>query len=768
SSTPTGWVNDLEYVGDKVYLSLQGEGLAVYDVSEPSQPEKLSTLDANTQWLAHHEQYLLSTAINDDGSTDLIVINVSTADSPSIVGRVPVHSVTTLSLQVHNCHAYIVWGGVGAGGEISIYDLGDPANPTKTDQAISFDIFSDAYEGLVFDGNVAYTKPHSAFSSSNSKIDVFDVSNPSMPALLETVDIETDVRAIAFGNGGMVRLTGNALWGFDLPSLSQAYEIPLQHNHRGMTIAEDTAFLYGSTLTRFELPEIEPSVQSTGAALLGRIVGADVTLHRYPDFDGEPICSTVTSDSTDINQAGLVVLPASCAQDAGLYRITISGGVDIDANNDGIRDPQGTPVQGSMHALLTHVQIAQSGWAVTPLTEVAYQLQSAQFGSLASNEVLENLDVIASLLLINSVEGNVVLDADDLNAWQPRDHGGGSLIEGDALLDAVVNAIVSGSSVLDAVHDEMFSIPSFLVFSNYVQHVSGNDALIAVRSANQIHLVDVRNENRMVERANIILDDIVDHRVVGDLMLVSTAPNDAINDPPSMLHIYDISNPDNPQLLSQLNQPAQRLAMHNGLVVMTSLNADQSTELLTVDISNPLAPAVTGRLTVHEEFTVSLRVHDGHAYMVWGSTSGGFVSVISLENPTSPQLVDESIQFDIFGAAIEYFVFEGDIGYSMPSRALAPSDPVIENYDFSTPSSPSRIATAAVDPDTRVLAISNGGLVQLTGSALHGVQLPGLAQAYEIPFPQNYGNMEVIVNSAYLFHNTLTRVSIPVIQPSPP
>lgn len=763
SSTPTGWINDLEYIADTVYLSIEGEGLVIYDVSEPSQPERTSTLSANAGWLARFEQYLLSTAIGDDNSTDLIVIDVSTGESPSVVSRVPIHSATTLSLQANNSHAYIVWGGVDVGGEVSIFDLSDPTSPIETDQPILFDIFSNAYEALAFDGNVAYTKPHTAFSSSNPRIDIFDVENASAPALVQTVDIETDVRAIAFGNGGMVRLTGDALRGFDLPGLSQAYELPLQHNHRGMSIIEDTAYLYGSTLTRVELPEIAPSRQSTGAALLGRVVGANVTVHRYPDFDGEPLCSASTSDSDVIDRAGLVTLPAGCAHDAGLYRVTISGGIDIDANNDGIRDAQGTPVQGSMHALLTHLQLAQDGWAVTPLTEVAYQLQSAQFGSLEANAVRDNLDVIASLLLSGSIEGNAVLDADDLNAWQPRSHGGSLLVEGNALVEAITSAIVSGNSVLDAIHDEAFNVPSFLIFSNYVAHISGSETLIAALSANRIHLIDVSDEDQMVELANITLSGVVEHLVLGDLLLVSAANSDS----QPMLHIYDISDPSDPQLLSQLNEPAQKLAMHEGLIVMTSLNAD-GTELLTVDISNPLSPTVTGRLSVHEEFTVSLQVHDEHAYLVWGSISGGFVSIVSLADPSTPVLVDDSIRFDIFGRSIEYFAFQEDIGYSMPSRALAPSNPVTEIFDFSNPSSPSLIARVPVDADMRDMAISNGGIVRLTGTALQGVQLPGLGQAYEIPFPQNYGSMEVIGNTAYLFNNTLTRVALPVIEPSLP
>lgn len=94
----------------------------------------------------------------------------------------------------------------------------------------------------------------------------------------------------------------------------------------------------------------------TGQALLGPLTGAVVNIYHFNDLQ-TPVYTTYTSESTNLPEAGLFEIPRGLLADEGLYVITITGGLDIDKNDDNVLDNRPTVNQGILHLVATGNQL---------------------------------------------------------------------------------------------------------------------------------------------------------------------------------------------------------------------------------------------------------------------------------------------------------------------------------------------------------------------------------------------------------------------------
>ena len=156
-------------------------------------------------------------------------------------------------------------------------------------------------------------------------------------------------------------------------------------------------------------------------ALLGPIVGASVAVYFIGDLPSEPLCQISTVDDPDLDIAGSMQIPADCVEREGYYLLVAQGGMDIDPDDDGIRDPEPVPLRGKLHALFTREQIETGQAKVTAVTELAYQyvhyLISAGYGD---SEIEAALSQVAELILKGDISGDGSIDHLDLAAWHPR------------------------------------------------------------------------------------------------------------------------------------------------------------------------------------------------------------------------------------------------------------------------------------------------------------------------------------------------------------
>ena len=156
------------------------------------------------------------------------------------------------------------------------------------------------------------------------------------------------------------------------------------------------------------------------------------------------------------------------------YLISAAGGIDYDPNADGIVDDT-TPVSGTVHIVLKGFQIKASGYAISPLTESAYQFIKDYVSLLDDDEIQVALDALAS-----DVVGDVDADGDvnytdvivrnpvfNLDELLPAKANGlnnlaDALRDGDndATLQSLANALYNSNSpqgVPEAVYEDSIS-----------------------------------------------------------------------------------------------------------------------------------------------------------------------------------------------------------------------------------------------------------------------------------------------------------------------
>lgn len=88
-------------------------------------------------------------------------------------------------------------------------------------------------------------------------------------------------------------------------------------------------------------------------ALIGPLAGAEIRafLLKSP---GKPIEGTIVANEslTDLDAAGTFTLNLAGIKDNEWVLVTATGGVDIDADHDGLVDDRPTPNNGTLHAIM--------------------------------------------------------------------------------------------------------------------------------------------------------------------------------------------------------------------------------------------------------------------------------------------------------------------------------------------------------------------------------------------------------------------------------
>ncbi|EIJ34159.1 hypothetical protein Thini_1558 [Thiothrix nivea DSM 5205] len=153
---------------------------------------------------------------------------------------------------------------------------------------------------------------------------------------------------------------------------------------------------------RLLIPAPEPPVP-VGRALLGPLDNAVFSLKRVSD--GQTIYNGVTSqgNGSDIATSGLIAVPDIITDqlENGLYQLTISGGNDVDANDDKVWDAMPTANTGSIHGILSAQQIKNRDFTVNILTELVYQDIKDKVAAVPAGVVSED-DI--SLKIENNVD----------------------------------------------------------------------------------------------------------------------------------------------------------------------------------------------------------------------------------------------------------------------------------------------------------------------------------------------------------------------------
>jgi len=174
-------------VSGLAYVACDEFGLAVVDVSNPSQPVALG--GANPPFWGTHVALSGSLAVISSGSLGMSIVDVSVATAPATVG----HMSGTIN-------------GVARAGQYAYILISVPGNPPHTDLAV-VDLTIPATPSIVGRVTLAggtgikVVAGLAYVSTGSSGLQIVDVSIPTVPTIVTTVDTPGAAKAVAVANG---------------------------------------------------------------------------------------------------------------------------------------------------------------------------------------------------------------------------------------------------------------------------------------------------------------------------------------------------------------------------------------------------------------------------------------------------------------------------------------------------------------------------------------------------------------------------------------
>lgn len=475
---------------------------------------------------------------------------------------------------------------------------------------------------------------------------------------------------------------------------------------------------------------------SSGQALLGPVVGASVDLYTLNSLTS-PVCTTVTTDSTVLEEAGLIRFDDECLREDGPFIVVVSGGSDIDADDDGQIDSAPTAISGAINALLTAEQIRGQDWHINILTHAIYARVRYMLAlGMEQADVLASLAPLTSELLLDDVNADGAIDYVDALAWSPRRsdirlnisaaaakgltdsvHTGTSReflalnqlgrmgivyptesftqvfsVVGDRayLCAADTLEIVDISRPQDLSRIALYPDLHFASFSRF-----GLSACAAT-SDGYVYYMGIFNDSMSVMETSgssaiketqitrDVLSAIVVARVIADRLYLITYDL-AASDPGYNLEIYDIKERLEPRLLSitQLNGYARNIALGaSGILYLPTSNG----ELLLLDATNGASPEIVGRFEFMGIGT-SVAVQDERAYLSItevddnGRSTQSKLLTLDISVPANIRLIGEDIpvgswlgSLQVSGSSLLGFQTDEDSGVQIVEFGLSDPD----------------------------------------------------------------------------------------------
>ena len=222
-------------------------------------------------------------------------------------------------------------------------------------------------------------------------------------------------------------------------------------------------------------------------ARMGPISGANITLYKATeegDPDREILYSGKTSISSDIDKAGIISLPVPNPQATsyteaeanlmnaiegyeGDFILEMSGGLDIDKEDDFVVDSSFTQVNGKLRLILSKEKLLQNDYKINILTEIGYQLSKDLLGEHYDKVRLQaRLDDIAKRVLIEKIYPNAEqpLGRDDLFYWVPMAFKNWLVKPYDTTLAPIVEKVYAGENIYEEAYNYVYNpLPETLI-----------------------------------------------------------------------------------------------------------------------------------------------------------------------------------------------------------------------------------------------------------------------------------------------------------------
>lgn len=202
-------------------------------------------------------------------------------------------------------------------------------------------------------------------------------------------------------------------------------------------------------------------------------------------------------------------LDTSTIDPNALYLLTATGGEDYFSQATSIDPGQPEPVQGTWHAITTGQRLIEGYLQISVLSEASYRQAASRLGQLSDQQLLEQLDA-AARLMVSDVDNDGSVDHNDILAWNPRLHGPryrGDLLDQEALAEAIRANQPAAS--LDTLAQAVLGSHRVVIETNF--------GTITMDTLNWETPVTVDNFLNYVESG--FYEDIIFHRVIRNFVI---------------------------------------------------------------------------------------------------------------------------------------------------------------------------------------------------------------------------------------------------------
>lgn len=453
--------------------------------------------------------------------------------------------------------------------------------------------------------------------------------------------------------------------------------------------------------------QVSTDAAFTGQAILGPLANAQVALYSLSNLSSTPLYTTTTTQNRDLDKAGLFAIPKDRLANNELYLIKVSGGVDLDADDDGQPDPQPTPNRGAIHAVLTAAQIRHGNFHVSVLTEVLYRrLYYLLAAAYPPETLLAEIHLRAGIVLAKDLDGDGDRDADDASAWHPRRHPDAPT-HGLPAYRALAARIRSGAPLSDtalALTDRILSSTG-APGGSQIQDVTvaGNQAYVITREplgqeASRLHLFDIGNPAQPRLSGSLTLPGASEKIAVAG-RLAGVIGHSPIPGGPDKLWLIAVHDPAHPALLSTVEVPAYSTELAiAGDRVYVAYEAAANSGLQVFRITPGGAPTLLGSVFIPDELT-DLKVVKNIAYLAEGNAGLRLVDVADPANPREIGRIASAgpVQNIAVAGSIAYLTDEG----AQPDGTGA----LFKAVDVGNPARPALLGSTPIPGFTRALQV---------------------------------------------------------------
>jgi len=591
-----GWTEGVDISGNTAYIANYDKGLRLIDISNPLAPEEIGL--APTSQLAEAVTIQGTNAFVVQAANHFQILNISNPDAITVLGEVilpespsdPEPTSGCSDVVVSGQHAYIAANEKG----LQVIDISNPSLPAIVGSVAipSFNGESRAIK-LAVDGSYIYV------AAGDSGLQIVDVSIPDQPVIVGSwgagtvgrrildVAISSGYAYLADWYGGMqiVDVRNPAA-----PLALGYFDTPPESH--GIDVSGTTVFLANGTYGLYVIDASSPlspqgvaMINTPGYALNVRIV--ETIAYVADQAGGLRIVQGVAGTLPPDNDGDLI--PDSS---------------DPDDDNDGLPDlfeiEHGLDPYNSDDASLdfdgdgfSNLREYQAG---SLLDETMSQPSFYEVASLPLPGFANPIAVAGNLAFVCSSRLNAIDISSPSNPF---------------LLGAGAN----------------------LYASCYDMALSGNFAYLANAISGGFKIIDVSNPAAPAQRGGLVTGfQSYSVAQAGDYAYLA--------DWDGGLRIINITNPDSPVIVKTVNFPAivRKVTVSGNRAYVAIGYVSGGPQLRVLDITDPINPVELGALTFPSTVTVErMRLDGSLLYLADAATSGG-LRIVDVSNPATPAL----------------------------------------------------------------------------------------------------------------------------------